>query len=315
MIAPVQPWRWIRLEIGLVVNGGIQYALFIDHPLFWPALGLTTLLILALTLWPAGQSAPSQPQSVLDAGAQAAYWKDVARHVYALLPLWAGHIALGREQIDEAASHLTMRFDSMLHQLGRENPGQQAPPYALADAEASKSLPLEAIPKPVQLQQHLRPMLQQLHQSGLQLEALAQTLARPGGAASQSEQISTQLRHLLLQLEMLDQDINTSCLADQLGLDDSRADFDLQTTTEDVLTNLQFQDRVSQILSLVQNDVWQLETMLHQALNSEQGLPAPPDTQAWLSALKSSYTTHEQRALHSRESDGKAAGPSDITFF
>lgn len=312
MIAPVQPWRWIRLEIGLAINGAIQYALFIDHPLFWPAVGLSTLLITLLVLWPS-----SAPAIAAHDGDQSAYWRSVAAHVYALLPLWAGHVALGREQIDEAALQLTARFDHMLRQLDRPSPPSDDSPHPLAAAQNKLTDALEAMQLPAPLQKQLLPQLQQLKQSGQQLALLAKNL--PAGEASPAaaaEQIGEQVGLLLRQLESIDADVHDSCRACQMKLDDPAASQNLQATIEEVLTHLQFQDRVNQILSHVQNDIWQLEAMLHESLNSrEDALPEPPDTEAWLTALKNSYTTHEQRALHNRDQNDKTPGASDITFF
>ncbi|MCD4506371.1 hypothetical protein LQR30_20040 [Chromobacterium piscinae] len=296
MIAPVQPWRWIRLQIGLAVNGGIQYTLLINHPLFWPALGLTSLLIALLLLWPVPiASSPRQPVS---GGGGESYWRDYTSHVYALLPLWAGHIALSREQIDEAAGHLTHRFDSMLRLLGH----QPAEHGGLDAIDAAERPAADAPQPPAERQRRLSAELQQLRQSSLKLDELAQS----GGDAAHAAAIAGEARTLAQRLHALEQQIDAGFQADG---------FDLPATVEDVLTHLQFQDRVSQILSHVQNDIWQLEASLHEALNCEDELPPPPDTEAWLSALKSSYTTHEQRALHSREGNDKAPGPSDITFF
>ncbi|WP_434657269.1 hypothetical protein [Chromobacterium violaceum] len=308
MIAPVQPWRWIRLQIGLAVNGGIQYTLLINHPLFWPALGLTSLLIALLLLWPV--PAIAAPHPAHSGGGDESYWRDYASHVYALLPLWAGHIALSREQIDEAASHLTQRFDGMLRLLGHQ-PDQENGPYPIDSAETRMSDTLDALQQPAGLQRKLSAELQQLRQSSLQLDALAQA----GGDSPHTGQIAEQARSLAQRLQALDQEIGASCHACKLGAPADIPGFDLAATVEDVLTHLQFQDRVSQILSHVQNDIWQLEASLHEALNCDGELPPPPDTDAWLSALKNSYTTHEQRALHGREGNDKAPGPSDITFF
>jgi len=303
MIAPVQPWRWIRLQIGLAVNGGIQYTLLINHPLFWPALGLTSLLIALLLLWPI-PIASSPRLSVSDGGGES-YWRDYASHVYALLPLWAGHIALSREQIDEAAGHLTHRFDSMLRLLGHQ-PEERDGLNLIDAAEIPTADDARDAPwPPVELQRRLSVELQQLRQSSLKLDELAQS----GNDAAHAREIAGEARLLAQRLHALDRQIAAGLQTD------SQAGFDLPATVEDILTHLQFQDRVSQILSHVQNDIWQLEASLHEALNCEGELPPPPDTEAWLSALKNSYTTHEQRALHGREGNDKAPGPSDITFF
>lgn len=58
----------------------------------------------------------------------------------------------------------------------------------------------------------------------------------------------------------------------------------------DILVNLQFQDRISQILDHVQRDIQRL----HEAAG-DPGLPAP---EQWLAELEKTYTTQEQRQVH-----------------
>ncbi len=78
----------------------------------------------------------------------------------------------------------------------------------------------------------------------------------------------------------------------------------------EVLVSLQFQDRVSQILSHVRQDMEKLEHQVTAAQQGGRGL----DAAQWLEQLASSYTTAEQHAVHSGRED---AGPkkSEITFF
>jgi len=73
-----------------------------------------------------------------------------------------------------------------------------------------------------------------------------------------------------------------------------------------VLVDLQFQDRVSQILSHISQDV---EKLRQQLATGER-----PDVQQWLSSLERSYTTHEQRNIH-HGGDTAAANQSSVTFF
>lgn len=92
----------------------------------------------------------------------------------------------------------------------------------------------------------------------------------------------------------------------------------IQSEISDVLVALQFQDRISQVLSHVRGDL----DKLHQTLDaSEQQLadgvmPEPLDTAAWLDALTSTYTMAEQ---YSVLGEGPAAQAQDssteITFF
>jgi methyl-accepting chemotaxis protein len=74
-----------------------------------------------------------------------------------------------------------------------------------------------------------------------------------------------------------------------------------------VIVELQFQDRMSQILRQVTGDM--------QKLVERMGSPAGSslDADAWLAEMSSSYATHEQRANH-----GEAGAPAhspEVTFF
>jgi methyl-accepting chemotaxis protein len=87
-----------------------------------------------------------------------------------------------------------------------------------------------------------------------------------------------------------------------------------------VLVALQFQDRISQVLSSVRNDLDKLNNTLE---TSEQQLgegvmPTPLNPDAWLDALTSTYTMPEQHAM---AQDGEPpaapaqADSTEITFF
>lgn len=93
----------------------------------------------------------------------------------------------------------------------------------------------------------------------------------------------------------------------------------LQQEIGQVLVELQFQDRVSQILGHVADDAERLTEALRQAAQQRaQGL-APPhfDSQAWLARLSQTYTTPEQQRLHSPAGPGAGAAEpaSGISFF
>ncbi len=85
---------------------------------------------------------------------------------------------------------------------------------------------------------------------------------------------------------------------------------------DDVLVSLQFQDRVAQIFSHVQNDLEKLRAHLASCREkSEEGQACPPvDISRWLDELARTYTTAEQRSLHSGQTS-TAAQSSEITFF
>lgn len=90
----------------------------------------------------------------------------------------------------------------------------------------------------------------------------------------------------------------------------------IRAEIDNVLVSLQFQDRVSQILTHVRHDLDRLHTYLHQRQwRAADGQPLPEiDTQAWLEHLSATYTTMEQRDNHAGRQQG-ASNASQITFF
>jgi methyl-accepting chemotaxis protein len=73
-----------------------------------------------------------------------------------------------------------------------------------------------------------------------------------------------------------------------------------------VLVDLQFQDRVSQIISHITGDI--------QRLRQQLGEPQLPSREDWLRVLESSYTTLEQQRVHAGKS-AVAVEQSSVTFF
>lgn len=87
---------------------------------------------------------------------------------------------------------------------------------------------------------------------------------------------------------------------------------DVRKQVDNILVNLQFQDRTNQILTAVENDI----TLLNRRLAKEQqaidndSAPTPFEVNQWLQRFEAVYTTREQF------DPGKdSAAQSDITFF
>lgn len=74
-----------------------------------------------------------------------------------------------------------------------------------------------------------------------------------------------------------------------------------------LLVDLQFQDRMSQILRQVMGDMEKLGEQL-----SEEGDDFTADVEGWLADMEGSYATDEQRKNHG---GGEAAASDEITFF
>jgi methyl-accepting chemotaxis protein len=85
---------------------------------------------------------------------------------------------------------------------------------------------------------------------------------------------------------------------------------------ESVLVHLQFQDRMSQILGAVFNDIERLLSRLReQEKRIERGEPPELfDSRAWVEELERSYTTLEQHDARHPAAKGQVA-ESEITFF
>ncbi len=84
----------------------------------------------------------------------------------------------------------------------------------------------------------------------------------------------------------------------------------------EVLVSLQFQDRISQILTHVRLNMEQFGTHLHTERERTvcDGEVKQIDAQAWLADMRMTYATEEQRLNHSG-AQVKAAAAQEITFF
>jgi methyl-accepting chemotaxis protein len=86
----------------------------------------------------------------------------------------------------------------------------------------------------------------------------------------------------------------------------------LQALLEDILTGFQYQDRVAQMVRLLQDDMDRLRQLLQDPHTEAEAL----DAQAWLTRLESQYAMEEQRHNH-HGSDGSIPRPpgDEMTFF
>lgn len=91
----------------------------------------------------------------------------------------------------------------------------------------------------------------------------------------------------------------------------------VQLAIDDVLVSLQFQDRVSQILGHVFDDMNKLAPNYQQCQQDlSQGIAITPvDINQWLNNIKQTYTTLEQVAVHDGSEQNKSSTNDEITFF
>lgn len=91
----------------------------------------------------------------------------------------------------------------------------------------------------------------------------------------------------------------------------------IRAEVEEVLVSMQFQDRVSQILSHVESDIGKLCELLNHAHADDAAAAGQQlvfDVDRWMKDLHSTYTTPEQRAIHAEGGDAEKES-GDITFF
>ena len=91
----------------------------------------------------------------------------------------------------------------------------------------------------------------------------------------------------------------------------------VQQQLSDVIINLQFQDRVSQILSHVMSDMDKLQFKCSEMLDDihQNKNPELVSTEQWLRDLEKTYTTLEQASVHRGQNNKNSAQDDDITFF
>lgn len=85
----------------------------------------------------------------------------------------------------------------------------------------------------------------------------------------------------------------------------------LHARIEQMYTGLQYQDRVSQMLVLLQGD---LERLRH-ALQNPDSWERDLDADAWLARLESLYVMDDQRVVHGSGKPEAASGADEPTFF
>lgn len=85
----------------------------------------------------------------------------------------------------------------------------------------------------------------------------------------------------------------------------------IRDNVESMLVNMQFQDRVSQIMGVVSDDMLKCDLLLETAGASD--VAEVPLVAEWLDSLRSTYTMDDQRESHARYLRKKAERPARVT--
>uniref|UniRef100_UPI0030DA77E5 methyl-accepting chemotaxis protein n=1 Tax=unclassified Pseudomonas TaxID=196821 RepID=UPI0030DA77E5 len=134
--------------------------------------------------------------------------------------------------------------------------------------------------------------------------------AASSGADQDSHSVSASeesIQHVLERFKSV-----TGRLADSADMLQQES-FGIRDELTEVLVSLQFQDRVSQILSHVRDNIEDLHVHMQQANQSpEQAVSI--DARQWLARMETTYATDEQRRNHHGDSGAQQAS-QEITFF
>lgn len=139
-------------------------------------------------------------------------------------------------------------------------------------------------------------------------EMLKRTLARTSELSAQDDERLTQSEDNISAVLENFKHVAGNILNSSQQLESSSAA--VQQEISEVLTALQFQDRVCQILSHVSGDIDKLVKTLQQPDGLQQ-----VDSRKWLDSIAKTFTTLEQVAVHKGKQNEKAPASSEVTFF
>lgn len=215
-----------------------------------------------------------------------------------------GAIATALEGMLASRQVLVTKFDSLMaandeiRRLAQQNEqlaGQTGVTDLLSDEQSWQELAERSAENSRQIAARAKGVRQQIMSA---IGATGEATASADGIAENSraviDQIIADFRHSAMKLTTTVKELE----------DDGR---EVDREVCDILVHLQFQDRISQILDHVQQDILRLREAAGQA----QALPSP---QQWLADLEKTYTTQEQRQMHAGQ-QGHPAPPSQVDFF
>ena len=195
-----------------------------------------------------------------------------------VLPIWARHLATSRAQSEAAVTEMLQAFADIGPHIHRAERQSQQITEALSQSDGGVTglaLACERMLAPVLLDPSL---------SESSKIALTQALAMVGQAVDALEEIAKPFTH------------ETQMVAAQV---------------ERMYVGFQYQDRISQMMALLEGDMARLQQTF------TQDAASVPTMAAWLEHLESQYAMAEQRKDH-QNADASNSGASDsneTTFF
>jgi ABC-type transporter Mla subunit MlaD len=195
-----------------------------------------------------------------------------------LLPVWGRHLSTSRVQSERAVTEMLQAFSDIGPHINMAERQSQQINDALAQ-------PLEGVTGLVgACEQVLKPVLQDAELTQSHRAAVEQVLAMVRHAVGAMEQISKPFQH------------ETQMVAQQV---------------DRMYMGFQYQDRISQMLALIEGDIARLQEAL------SAGGDDVPDLAGWLLRLESQYAMTEQHQDHQATHSDHPANDSnnETTFF
>ena len=195
-----------------------------------------------------------------------------------LLPVWGRHLSTSRVQSEGAVTQMLQAFSDIGPHINMAERQSQQINDALAQPIGGMAGLVGAC------EQTLSPVLQDAGLSGASRSAIEQVLGMVRNAVGAMEQISKPFQH------------ETQMVAAQV---------------DRMYMGFQYQDRISQMLALIEGDIVRLQ----QALSDNTA--GVPDLAGWLLQLESQYAMSEQHQDHQAPHSAGPAnnGDNETTFF
>ena len=196
-----------------------------------------------------------------------------------LLPVWGRHLSTSRAQSEGAVTEMLKAFSDIGPHINMAERQSKQINDALAQPIGGVTGLVEACEKALQ------PVLQDAALTGSSRSAVEQVLEMVRNAVGALEQISKPFQH------------ETQMVAEQV---------------DRMYMGFQYQDRISQMLALIEGDI----TRLQEAFAGEAA--QVPDLATWLARLESQYAMTEQHQDHraiDRAVPTSSSSNNETTFF
>lgn len=193
-----------------------------------------------------------------------------------VMPVWQRHLASSRQQSEQAVTQMLQAFADINPHINRAELQAQQITAALSQADGGITKLTEAC------QRELAPVLADPQLPVAAAQAIGRAFGLVQNAVEALEGIAKPFSH------------ETQMVAEQV---------------ERMYVAFQFQDRISQMMALLESDIDRMCATL------QSSAQAPPQVAQWLEQLASQYAMKEQRQNHAASPGGGGADNDETTFF